>query len=267
MKRRYTQEKFAEDGPLYKIEISMLADVATLTIDTSGPGLHKRGYRLAQNDAPLRETVAAAMLWIAHWKPERVLCDPCCGSGTIAIEAALAARNIAPGLGRSFTAEQWPAMPKEIWHEAREEARSLINFSKPEIYASDIDIKSCKIAENNARAAGVADNIIIQKKPLAEYSSKRKYGCLICNPPWGERMSEQKEVEVLSREIGQLMDKLDSWSYFILSGNEKFEAMCGKKASRNRKLYNGKLKTYLYQYLGPLPPRPPRDKPAAENQG
>lgn len=255
MKRRHSQDWFDETGPVYKIEISLSGDIATLTLDTSGPGLHKRGYRLEQGEAPLRETLAAAVISISRWHGQRVLADPLCGSGTIPIEAAMIARNIAPGIRRNFSCEAWPEIPPSIWKNIRDEAVSSMNDIKPEIFASDMDRRVFKTAVANAERAGVTDSIVFQKKPVQEFSSKARYGCIICNPPYGERMKNDGKIESLYHEMGEIFDRLDSWSYFILTSHEKFEKNFGRKADKNRKLYNGKIKTYLYQYLGPLPPK------------
>lgn len=255
MKRRYRQEKFDETGPVYRIEVSMLKDMATLTLDTSGAGLHKRGYREEQGEAPLKETLAAGLVDLSRWKPDRVFADPMCGSGTIAIEAAMRGKNIAPGLIRKFSSEEWPEIPASLWKNCREEAEDLVSKNHLEIFASDIDKKVFDAAVNNAKRARVGDSIIFQKKPVSEFSSSKKYGCIVCNPPYGERLQDEKEVQVLYKEMGKVFSKLDNWSYFIMTSYENFEKAFGRKADRNRKLYNGKILTYLYQYMGELPPR------------
>ena len=255
MKRKFKQEWFDESGPAYRIEISLLKDEATLTLDTSGAGLHKRGYRESQGEAPLKETLAAGLINISRWKPDRVFADPMCGSGTIPIEAALIGKNIAPGLIRSFSSEEWPEIPSSLWKNCRDEAEDLINKNSLEIFASDIDKRVFDSAVSNAAKARVGDSIIFQKKPVSDFSSSKKYGCIVCNPPYGERLQNEKEVQELYREMGKVFSKLDSWSYFIMTSNENFERSFGRKADKNRKLYNGKIKTYFYQYMGPLPGR------------
>ncbi len=260
MKRKYKQDWFDESGPTYRIEISMLKDVATLTLDTSGAGLHKRGYRESQGEAPLKETLAAGLIDLSRWKPDRVFADPMCGSGTIPIEAAMRGKNIAPGLIRNFSSEEWPEIESSLWKTHREEAEDLINKNQIEIHASDIDKRVLSAAVSNAEKARVGDSIIFQKKPLSEFSSSKKYGCIVCNPPYGERMQNEREVQDLYREMGQVFSKLDSWSYFIMTSYEDFERSFGKKSDKNRKLYNGKIKTHLYQYLGELPAKTPRNK-------
>lgn len=253
MKRKYPNESFPEDGPEYRVEIAMLNDEATLTIDTSGLGLHKRGYRQAQGEAPIKETLAAALIDMARWRPNRLLVDPFCGSGTIAIEAAQRAKNIAPGLNRTFAAEAWPEIPKKIWADLREEAKSLIDQTPFKIFASDIDSKVLGVAIQNAKRAGVDDAIVFEKLNVADFKSHEKYGCIICNPPYGERMELNGELDQLYRDMGQAFLKLDSWSLFILTSNEDFQKNFGKKSDKNRKLFNGAIKAYLYQYLGPIP--------------
>lgn len=253
MKRKYKKEIFSEDGPVYKIEIALLKDRATLTLDTSGPGLHKRGYAETRGEAPLRETLAAALVKLSRWVPSRMLADPLCGSGTIPIEAALIGKNIAPGLNRSFVSETWPLIPKKIWKVARLEAEKAVNNIPLSIYASDMDKRSFNQARINAGKAGVIDDIIFEKKPLAEFSSAKKYGCIITNPPYGERLGNRKIAEELYKSMGEVFAGLDSWSLFILTSHQEFQKYFGRKNTKNRKLYNGKLKCYLYQYYGALP--------------
>ena len=253
MKRRYRRTRFEESGPLYRIEVALLSDIATLTLDTSGPGLHKRGYRLDKGEAPLRETLAAALVALSRWKPGREFADPFCGSGTIAIEAALLGRNVAPGLMRSFVCEEWPHLPKRVWLEARQEARSAIREVPFRILASDADASVLKIAGQNAARAGLAECISFQRRTIEEFSSSRKYGCIICNPPYGERTGRAAEVEKIYRTMGEVFGRLDAWSLFALSPHPSFEKLFGRKAQKKRKLYNGTILCHLYQYLGPLP--------------
>jgi putative N6-adenine-specific DNA methylase len=256
MKRKYHWlDQFPEDGPVYKIEIAFLKDTATLTIDTSGAGLHKRGYRLGRGDAPLRETLAAAMILLSRWDPSRIFADPLCGSGTIPIEAALIGRNIAPGLKRKFVSEDWPNIPSKLWSALRDEASAAIKDVPLSIFASDIDTGVFRSARENAENAGVLDNIVFQKKPIEEFSSKKKYGCIVCNPPYGERIGDRRQAEELYKEMGKVFSKLDTWSFFILTAHPEFQKHFGTDASKNRKLYNGMIKCHLYQYFGPLPGR------------
>jgi putative N6-adenine-specific DNA methylase len=256
MKQKYKKEWFNEDGPRFTIEVGLLKDVATLTIDTSGAGLHKRGYRQTASDAPLKETLAAAMVDLSFWNTDRILMDPLCGSGTIPIEAAMIGRNMAPGLKREFASEQWPFVPKTLWEQAREEAEAAVDRSKEfRILASDIDGKVLKVARHNAELAGVEDFVAFQTLPVAEVRSRKKYGCIVTNPPYGERLGELKEAEELYREMGKTFRELDDWSYYILTSHENFERLFGRRADRKRKLYNGRIKVEYYQFYGPRPPK------------
>jgi putative N6-adenine-specific DNA methylase len=253
MKKKYRTDWFEETGPVHKIEVSLLKDKATLTIDTTGPGLHKRGYRTDTGQAPLRETLAAGLVLISRWNSDRILADPLCGSGTILIEAALIGKNIAPGLKRDFVSEGWGSIPGKVWDTAREEARHRINDSDFRILGSDSDGSVLTKARDNAVHAGVADFIAFQKMPVGELRSHKKYGYIICNPPYGLRMGEEGIVEDLYRSMGEMYRKLDSWSLFVLSAHPDFQKLFGKKADKNRKLYNGDIKCYYYQYTGGSP--------------
>ncbi|NLA58575.1 MAG: class I SAM-dependent RNA methyltransferase [Firmicutes bacterium] len=256
LKERYHKEWFPEDGPLYKIEVALLKDIATLSIDTTGPGLHKRGYRTLISEAPLKETLAAAMLILSRWDHNTPLIDPFCGSGTIPIEAALLGLNIAPGINRSFVSEDWPSIPKELWRAEREEADKLAQLDRRlYIIGTDIDPQVLRVARRNAEAAGVGKYIHFQARPLSELSSQRKYGKIICNPPYGERIGERKEVAKLYREMGQVFQQLDTWSFYILTSHPQFEKLFGRQATKRRKLYNGNIQVQFYQYFGPRPPR------------
>lgn len=256
MKEIYFKDWFDEKGSKYPILISILKDKVTVMIDTSGTGLHKRGYREIGNEAPLKETLAAAMLKISRWKPQISLIDPFCGSGTIPIEASLIGRNIAPGLNRKFVSEDWYFIPNGTWKNVRKEAYEAIEYDRElDIYGYDIDGRVAKIAMNNSIEAGVDDCIHFQQRPVAELSTRKKYGYIICNPPYGERLSEKREVEKLYKEMGKVFSNLDTWSYYILTSHEGFQENFGKKATKNRKLYNGRIKCYYYQYFGPKPPR------------
>jgi putative N6-adenine-specific DNA methylase len=253
MSSKYGIKVFPEDGAAYKIEISILNDMATLSLDSSGAGLHKRGYREEGGSAPLRETLAAALINISRWKSNRVLADPLCGSGTIAIEAALIGRNIAAGINRNFDFEKWGWLADNVLADIRSDAKSAEINPEIEIFASDFDAGQFNRARENAKRAGVFDSIIFQKKPVSEFSVKKKYGCIITNPPYGERISDVKIAEALYVEMGKVFKKLDQWSVFIITANENFQKLYGSTANKNRKLYNGKIKTYLYQYLAELP--------------
>lgn len=255
MKKKYLVDWFSEDGPMFKIEVALLKDVATLTIDTSGPGLHKRGYRELNTPAPLKETLAAAMIFLAKWYPDITMIDPFCGSGTIPIEAALMGSNTAPGSRRRFVSESWPLIDSKLWKEARQEARDLKQEISMDILGYDINYHAVKLARENAEKAGLNKSIHFQQQPLSALSSKKKYGKIICNPPYGERLGEKAEVEKLYQEMGKVFKNLDSWSFYVLTSHEAFEKLFGKSASKKRKLYNGNIKVDYYQYYGPRPKR------------
>lgn len=256
LKEKHKLNWFPEDGPLMKIEVSLLKDVATLTIDTTGPGLYQRGYRAVGGGAPLKETLAAALLLIARWYPDIALIDPFCGSGTIPIEAALMGHNIAPGLSRGFAAEEWPTIPAELWQKAREEARDLIKDERPDyIIGTDIDPRALRIARSNAEKAGVADSIHFQQSDVKDVQSSKKYGKLITNPPYGERLGEMNELHDLYGELGRLKRELDTWSFYVLTSYPYLERAMGGPATKRRKLYNGTIETQYYQYFGPPPPK------------
>jgi putative N6-adenine-specific DNA methylase len=257
LKSVYRCDWFDETGPAYGIEVSLLNDRATLTLDTSGEALHRRGYRTLVGAAPLRETLAAALVLLSYWNRDRPLVDPFCGSGTIPIEAALIGRNIAPGLNRTFAAERWPQLPTSHWDAARQEARDLARPALPiKIIGNDADERVLSLARQHAVAAGVAEDIHFQQKPLAEFSSARKYGCIISNPPYGERLGEQREVEALYRTMGRVFAPLDTWSIYVLTSHAEFERLYGRRADRRRKLYNSNIACTYYQFYGPKPPKP-----------
>jgi len=256
MKIKYNREIFEESGSTYKVEISMLKDIAILTLDTSGEGLHRRKYRTLAGEAPIKESMASALIQLSFWKNERILVDPMCGTGTIPIEAALIAKNIAPGLGHSFLSETWRNIPKNIWDEARIEAHDLIrNDIKPNIYGMDIDDKAVSLSQQHAKQAGVADCVHIRKAALKNFTSNEKYGFIITNPPYGERLGELREVEQIYKEMAEICGKLDTWSFYIISSHPDFEKFFGKRADKRRKLYNARLQCQYYQYYGPKPPR------------
>ncbi len=255
MQNKYKKKWFDEDGPEYKIEVALLKDEATLTIDTSGWGLHKRGYRDLTTKAPLQETIAAAMIYLSRWDKDRILIDPFCGSGTIPIEAAMIAKNIAPGLRRDFAAQKWPNISQKIWDDVRQQA--LANIKKDVeprlIMGTDINSDVIGISCHHAQKAGVEDIVHFQKKSFADFSTSRKYGYIITNPPYGERMKE--DVESLYKEMGKTLLLLETWSFYILTSDMQFESLFGKQASKRRKLYNGGIKCNYYQYYGPWPPK------------
>lgn len=252
LKQKHRVQWFQETGPRYPIQVSLLKDRAALTIDTSGPGLHKRGYRSRGGPAPLKETLAAALVQLSHWRPQRLLLDPFCGSGTILIEAAMIGDNIAPGLTRSFAAENWPQL-SALWRVARREASAAIEDNPLKLQGSDIDDGAVALARANADNAGVGDKIHFQRRELAQVSSAVKYGCLITNPPYGERL--EAATAQLYREMGRVFAPWDTWSIYILTNQRDFEKHFGREAAKKRKLYNGRIECNYYQYIGPPPPR------------
>ena len=257
MKSIYKVDWFEESGSSYPIRVTIMKDEVTVSMDTSGESLHRRGYRKLTSKAPITETLAAALIMLSPWNRDRILVDPFCGSGTIPIEAALIGARIAPGIKRSFLAETWSNLfSDDIWEKAREEARDMqLSEIDMNIQAYDIDGEIIKSARQNARLAGVDHMIHFQQKDVSELSNSKKYGFIITNPPYGERIEEQKNLPDLYRVIGKAFGELDSWSYYIITGYEHAEKYIGKKADKNRKIYNGMMKTYLYQYMGPRPPK------------
>ena len=256
LKQKYHVSWFDETGADYTIQVALLNDIATLTIDTSGGGLHKRGYRETAMVAPLKETLAAAMVDLSYWNKSRILLDPMCGSGTIPIEAALIARNIAPGLNRKFASEGWARIDSGIWKQARIDAYKAINYDvMPQIYGSDMDEEAIEVAKENAIKAGVDDCIEFSVKPCQQVVLPGDYGCLITNPPYGERIGELKEVEELYRSLGKIMATNPTWSSYVITSMEYFESLFGRKADAKRKLFNGRIKIDYYQFYGPRPPK------------
>ena len=255
LKQKYNVEWFKEDEAKYPIEVALLKDTVTLTIDTSGKGLHKRGYRVDATEAPIKETLAAAMVMISRWREDRVLIDPFCGSGTIPIEAAMIGKNIAPGLEREFVSQGWNRVPESMWKAARDEAISLIRQdTKVSIQASDCDPAAIEIAKENACEAGVEDCIEFEVQEMAKIKSDKEYGYIVCNPPYGERLGEQKEARQLYKRMGTVFEEFETWSKYVITSDEQFEKLYGKKTNKKRKLYNGRLKVDYYQFFGPKPP-------------
>ncbi len=256
MQERYAQEWLEESGDLYAIEVSLLNDVVTLTLDTSGSGLHKRGYRTEMGPAPIKETLAAALVLLSRWQAHRPFADPLCGSGTIAIEAAMIARNMAPGMHRNFSSESFAFLPKDSFRLAREEAReALLPAGTQPIFASDIDSSAVAMARQHAAKADVFDSITFSVGSVATFDIMSDYGCIVTNPPYGERLGDDKAVRQLYKEMGQAARRLPTWSFFIITAHPAFERLFGKQADKNRKLYNGRIECHFYQYLGPLPKR------------
>ena len=257
LKGVYSLQWFPETGAEYPIRISFMKDEAVVCLDTTGLSLHKRGYRTMVSKAPIKETLAAALLMLTPWHKDRILVDPFCGSGTFPIEAAMMAANIAPGMNRSFTAEKWTNfVGRKYWYGAIDEANDLVDDQiETDIQGYDIDGDIIKAARQNAREAGVDHLIHFQQRPLSELSHPKKYGFIVSNPPYGERLEEKSHLPALYTEIGDRFRELDSWSMYLITSYEDAEKYIGKKADKNRKIYNGMLKTYYYQFLGPKPPK------------
>ena len=257
MQRKYKIAHFPKDGDEYTIQVALLKDIVTVTLNTSGPSLHKRGYRQMTVKAPITETLASALIMLTPWKKDRSLVDPFCGSGTFPIEAAMMAADIAPGMNRSFLAEDWKhVVPRRCWYEAVEEAQDRVNLKiETDIQGYDIDAEALKAARANAKMAGVESLIHFQQRPLSELSHPKKYGFIVSNPPYGERLEEKSHLPALYTEIGDRFRELDSWSMYLITSYEDTEKYIGRKADKNRKIYNGMLKTYYYQFLGPKPPK------------
>lgn len=253
----YHQEWFPEDGAAFPVRAFLLKDQVTLTLDTTGESLHRRGYRIYKSKAPLTETLAAALLMLTPWRGDRILVDPFCGSGTFPIEAAMMAAHVAPGMNRSFLAESWSGlMNKRLWTDAVDEAHDQMDLSvRTDIQGYDLDPEVIKSARENAKLAGVDHLIHFQQRPVSALSHPKKYGFLITNPPYGERIEEKENLPALYRELGERFAALDAWSAYIITSYEDAQKYMGRKADKNRKIYNGMIKTYFYQFLGPKPPR------------
>lgn len=248
MKRRYRTESFPETGPHFGIEVALLKDTAVIYLDTTGPGLHKRGYRTGAGEAAIKETLAAGLILLSRWRPPAVLADPFCGSGTIAIEAAMIGKNMAPGASRQFASEQWPFVSSRVWEDARKQARQAVNDKMFRIEASDVDEEILNKARRNVRHAGVGRYVDLKRSDVREFKSNEKGGVIICNPPYGERQGEKRQIAQLSRDMGNTFKDLESWSFFIFTAFEEFERHFGRRADGNRKLYNARIKCYLYEY-------------------
>ncbi len=257
MKKAYNTTTIKETGEDYPIRIFIHKDIVYVSLDTSGNGLHKRGYRKMIAKAPIRETLGAALVMISPWKPDRVLVDPFCGTGTILIEAAMIGANIAPGLNREFDAENWKNLvPRKLWMEAADEANNAIKTDiELNIQAFDIDYKAVNVARDCAANAYVDEYIHFQDRPVQEFKTKKHYGVVVTNPPYGERLEDAESVKEIYKDMGSVFGKLEDWSFVIVTSFDEFERNYGKKATKNRKLYNGMIKSYIYTYLGPRPPR------------
>ena len=257
LKGVYKTEWFKEDGAAYPIRIFLLKDEVMVALDTSGDSLHKRGYRLQTSKAPITETLAAALIMLTPWRKDRILVDPFCGSGTFPIEAAMMAANIAPGMNREFTAESWTnIIPKQLWYDAVQEAEEMIDKDIiVDIQGYDLDAEVVKAARENAKRAGVDHLIHFQQRDVAKMSHPKKYGFIITNPPYGERLEEKADLPELYTTIGDVYKNLDAWSMYMITSYEDAERYVGRKADKNRKIYNGMIKTYFYQFMGPKPPK------------
>ncbi|MFA9466144.1 MAG: class I SAM-dependent RNA methyltransferase [Velocimicrobium sp.] len=257
LKSKYKTDWFEESGDSYPVRVTIMKDEVVVGLDTSGDSLHKRGYRKLISKAPVTETLAAALIMLTPWNKDRILVDPFCGSGTIPIEAAMIGAKIAPGMNRSFNSESWTHLiGKKSWYEAITEANDLIlEDVELNIQGYDMDASMIKAARENAKLAGVDKYIHFQERTMQELRNPKKYGFIITNPPYGERLEEKETMPKLYKEMGQVFENLDSWSYFIISGFEDAQKYIGRPATKNRKIYNGMMKTYFYQYMGPKPPR------------
>ena len=257
LKSKYKVGWFKEDGNSYPLRVTIIKDVVTIAIDTTGNSLHKRGYRPASGKAPISESLAAALIMLTPWKKDRILVDPSCGSGTFPIEAAMIAANIAPGLNREFTAEEWTnIIPKKEWYNAIEEANDAIDMNiETDIQGFDIDEAVIRIARQNSVNAGVDKLIHFQQREVAKLSNAHKYGFIITNPPYGERLEEKEALPAIYGALGRQFKQLDSWSAYVITSYTDAEKYFGRKADKNRKIYNGMLKTYFYSFIGPKPPK------------
>ena len=265
LKKHYGVTWFPENGASYPLRVFLYKDMVTVGIDTSGDSLHKRGYRTLTSKAPITETLAAALIMLTPRNRDRILVDPFCGSGTFPIEAAMLAANMAPGMNRSFLSEEWRNLIKrKCWYEAMDEANELVDTDiKVDIQGYDIDGDIVKAARSNAESAGVADMIHFQQRPVSALSHPKKYGFILTNPPYGERIEDKSNLPALYREIGERYAALDAWSMYLITSYEDAEKYIGRKADKNRKIYNGMMKTYFYQFMGPKPPR--RSQESREN--
>ena len=261
LKNRYGVTWFPENGASYPLRVFLYKDMVTVGIDTSGESLHKRGYRTLTSKAPITETLAAALILLTPWNRERILVDPFCGSGTFPIEAAMMAANMAPGMNRSFLAEEWRnVIKRKCWYEAMDEAGDLVEEDvEVDIQGYDVDGDIVKAARSNAQSAGVDHMIHFQQRPVSALSHPKKYGFIISNPPYGERIEEKENLPALYKEIGERFAALDAWSMYLITSYEDAQKYIGRKADKNRKIYNGMLKTYFYQFMGPKPPRRSRE--------
>lgn len=257
LKMTYHTDWFEEDGASFPVRVFLLKDEVTVALDTTGEPLHKRGYRTWTSKAPISETLAAALIMLTPWRADRILVDPFCGSGTFLIEAAMMAANMAPGMNRSFTAEAWThVIPKQLWYDTVEEAQEMVDLDvETDLQGYDLDPDMIKIARANAKQAGVEKLIHFQQRAVTDLKHSKKYGFIITNPPYGERLEEKKDLPALYTTIGEVYRNLDAWSLYMITSYEEAERYIGRKADKNRKLYNGMIRTYFYQFMGPKPPK------------
>lgn len=257
LKMTYHTDWFEEDGASFPVRVFLLKDEVTVALDTTGEPLHKRGYRTWTSKAPISETLAAALIMLTPWRADRILVDPFCGSGTFLIEAAMMAANMAPGMNRSFTAEAWThVIPKQLWYDTVEEAQEMVDLDvETDLQGYDLDQDMIKIARANAKQAGVEKLIHFQQRDVTDLKHSKKYGFIITNPPYGERLEEKKDLPALYTNIGEVYRNLDAWSLYMITSYEEAERYIGRKADKNRKLYNGMIRTYFYQFMGPKPPK------------
>lgn len=256
LKSVYHIQWFAESGASYPVRVFLMKDEVTVGLDTTGESLHKRGYRKLTAKAPIAENLAAALIMLTPWRSDRILVDPFCGSGTFPIEAAMMAAHMAPGMNRSFLAEDWTHITaRKNWYRAMDEAASMVNMEvETDIQGYDIDDKMVAVARENARLAGVEDMIHFQRRSVENLSHPKKYGFIITNPPYGERLEDKETLPAIYRTLGERYMALDSWSMYVISAYGQAEQDIGRKADKNRKIYNGMMKTYFYQFMGPKPP-------------
>lgn len=257
LKMTYHTDWFEEDGASFPVRVFLLKDEVTVALDTTGEPLHKRGYRTWTSKAPISETLAAALIMLTPWRADRILVDPFCGSGTFLIEAAMMAANMAPGMNRSFTAEAWThVIPKQLWYDTVEEAQEMVDLDvETDLQGYDLDPDMIKIARANVKQAGVEKLIHFQQRDVTDLKHSKKYGFIITNPPYGERLEEKKDLPALYTTIGEVYRNLDAWSLYMITSYEEAERYIGRKADKNRKLYNGMIRTYFYQFMGPKPPK------------
>lgn len=251
----------AETGALFQLEVALLKDHVMITLDTTGPSLFKRGYRLEKGGAPLKENMAAALVLLTNWRKDRPFVDPVCGSGTLCIEAALIGHNIAPGFNREFACEKWDWFSEAIFEQVRTEADEVADYDiQLDIMGTDINGRMIEIAKNNADEIGLGDSIVFKQQAVKDFKTEKEYGVIVANPPYGERLGEEETVRKLYAEMGEVFKPLKTWSKYILTSDLQFEEFYGAKATKKRKLYNGALRTDLFQYWGTRPPRKPKEE-------